>query len=176
MVSKRKQTNRQLVSDLLNHYGRNDHDGIINLVTEECEFKIGVGASQGIVPYHGTHTGHDEIRGYLAKRASNSMRNACTIRSPKSSSTPSHSPVGPTGRHTPDDLIAHGDVVIAIGHLTDHFSDGKPMHDSDFVIVVQIDENKNKVRKFHFFVDTAAVAEAWVKRHRRERNTEAPQT
>lgn len=153
-----------LARRLLEHYQRDDHAGLVGLLTPDCEFRIGAGKSQGVVPYHGTHKGHDEIKAYLHKRRQHSSRrnNEC-IREPlggQASGSPQES-----ASARPTEFLAHGDTVVAIGHLTDRFADGSHMHDSDFVLVFRVDEKQEKIRFFQYFFDTAGAMEAWQRRH-----------
>jgi hypothetical protein len=160
--------NRKLAAELLDCYARNDHDGIIGLVTDDCEFVIGAGKSQGIVPYHGLHVGHEEIRGYLRKRRANSMRDECIIKPQGQAAPPpapsADAPAKPAEVPMHDRFIAQGNVVVAIGSLKDKFADGQDMHATDFVIVFYIDETQKKVSGFHYFFDTEGAATAWRKK------------
>lgn len=165
-MTEQERKNRALAAKLLEHYQRNDHTGLLDLVTADCEFRIGAGKSQGVVPYHGTHVGHDQITAYLHKRRQNSMRdnNDCILE-----------PLGPASgqTHAEDQseparaaqFLVQGDTVVTIGHLADKFSDGSPMHDHDFVLVFRIDEKQGKIRFFQYFFDTAGVMEAWRNRY-----------
>jgi len=167
-MTEQERKNRALAAKLLEHYERNDHAGLLGLVTADCEFRIGAGKSQGIVPYHGTHVGHDQITAYLQKRRQHSTRasNDCILEPLGPPSTPPP----PPPPHDPDparaaQFLVHGDTVVTIGHLTDKFPDSTPMHDSDFVLVFRIDEKQGKIRFFQYFFDTAGAMEAW--RHRK---------
>lgn len=166
-MTEQERKNRSLAEGLLEHYQRNDHAGLLGLLTADCEFRIGAGKSQGVVPYHGTHKGHGEITNYLHKRRQNSMRrnNEC-IRTPLGGQPPAAPPgAGSTGSTQPAEFLVHGDTVVAIGHLTDRFPDGSQMHDSDFVLVFRVDEGQGKIRFFQYFFDTAGAMEAWRSRY-----------
>ncbi|MGA9867237.1 MAG: hypothetical protein WBQ75_12460 [Acetobacteraceae bacterium] len=166
-MTEQERKNRSLAESLLKHYQGNEHAGLLGLLTADCEFRIGVGKSQGIVPYHGSHKGHEDITNYLHKRRQNSMRNnnEC-IRVPlggqPSPTQPSGDSAGSTQR---PEFLVHGDTVVAIGRLTDRFQDGSLMHESDFVLVFRIDEGQGKIRFFQYFFDTAGAMEAWRNRY-----------
>jgi ketosteroid isomerase-like protein len=162
--------NRKLAANLLDRYKHNDHDGILALVTEDCVFTIGAGKSQGVVPYHGEHAGHEKIAGYLRKRRTYSDRDECLIKPPVSGAPSPESPPSQndTDKHATsptiplhERLIVQANVVVAIGRLRDRFADGTHMHETDFVIVFQIDEPQQKISSFQYFLDTEAVADAW---------------
>jgi ketosteroid isomerase-like protein len=170
VLTDQEHANRKLAASLLDRYKHNDHEGILALVTEDCVFTIGAGKSQGIVPYHGQHTGHEKIAGYLRKRHTHSDRDECLIKPPQSNATAPKSPPGQNdidGHAAAHDLPLHerlivqGNVVVAIGRLRDKFADGNHMHESDFAIVFQIDESQQKISSFQYFLDTEAVADAW---------------
>jgi hypothetical protein len=170
-MTEQEDANRKLAATLLSHYGDNDHQGILGCLTENCLFKIGAGESEGVVPYHGIHQGHAQIAGYLRKRQSNMQRNKCELTPPGGGSEPTPAPGEPSSVPSQErahprvplhkKLLVHGDTVVAIGHLVDHFDDGSHLHESDFVIVFRIDEKQRKIRSFEYFVDTAAIMQAW---------------
>lgn len=173
MLTDQEISNRKLAAELLEHYRHNNHDGILALVTEDCVFTIGAGRSEGVVPYHGTHIGHERIGGYLRKRHTYSHREECLIKPPTSEVPPQSSASADEADHRPhaaqiplhERLIVQENVVVAIGNLTDKFADGKPMHKTDFVIVFQIDQSQQKISRFQYFFDTESAADAWRKRH-----------
>jgi ketosteroid isomerase-like protein len=158
-MTEQEHKNRALAHSLLEHYQRNDHAGLLRLLTENCEFRIGAGKSQGVVPYHGVHVGHDQITGYLQKRRQHSARDDCILEPPGGAPKPAPQPQRQGSRV--EQLLVHGDTVVAIGHLADRFSDGRHMHDSDFVLVFRIDEKQEKIKSFQYFFDTAGAMEAW---------------
>ena len=167
-MTDREHRNRELAADLLDRYAHNDHGGILSLLTEDCVFNIGAGKSEGIVPYHGVHTGHEKIAGYLRKRHTNSRRDECIIKRPTPAGTqslPQSGEKAESARPRQDEFLVHRNTVVAIGRLRDQFADGSHMHESDFVLVLKIDEEQDKISSFHYFLDTAAVAEAWRKKH-----------
>lgn len=41
-----------------------------------------------------------------------------------------------------------------------HFA-AEVMHETDFAIVFQINQEQNKIRGFHYILDSEAVADAW---------------
>jgi ketosteroid isomerase-like protein len=167
MTQERK--NLALAKSLLEHYQKNDHVGLLGLLTTDCEFRIGAGKSQAIVPYHGKHVGHQAITGYLQKRHQNSMRrNDECIREPLGGQPAPQAPDASESAQAAE-FFAHGDTVVAMGHLTDRFHDGSHMHDSDYVLVFRIDEKQAKIRFFQYFFDTAGAMEAW-----RERKSQNP--
>lgn len=166
-MTEQERKNRALAAKLLEHYQRNDHTGLLDLVTADCEFRIGAGKSQGVVPYHGTHVGHDQITAYLHKRRQHSIRdnNDCILEPLGPTSPPPHPVDHPDEPARAAQFLVQGDTVVTIGHLADKFSDGSPMHDSDFVLVFRIDEKQGKIRFFQYFFDTASVMEAWRSRY-----------
>jgi ketosteroid isomerase-like protein len=168
VLTEQEFANRKLAASLLDRYAHNDHDGILALVTEDCVFTIGAGKSQGIVPYHGEHTGHEKIAGYLRKRRTHSDRDECLIKPPGVATTPATPSQNETERHatsakTPlhERMIVQGNVVVAIGRLRDKFADGSHMHETDFAIVFQVDESQQKISNFQYFFDTEGAADAW---------------
>ena len=172
MLTEQEHRNRRLAAELLSRYQHNDHDGILGLLTDDCVFNIGAGKSQGIVPYHGVHDGHEKISGYLRKRRANVNRDECLIKPAASGATPhqeqsdgSDTQWNASNMPTHERLVVYGSVVVAIGHLKDSFNDGKPMHETDFAIVFQIDQEQNKIRGFHYILDSEGVADAWRKKH-----------
>jgi ketosteroid isomerase-like protein len=155
---------RHLVLNLLEHYRHDDHKGLLGLLTDNCEFRIGAGHSQGVVPYHGRHVGHDQISGYLQKRRQHSTRNNndCILRPPGKEAAPVGGTEHPqASRGGMDQFVVQGDTVVVLGHLTDKFADGNHMHKSDFALVFHIDEEQRKIRYFQYFFDTEAAAKAW---------------
>lgn len=175
-MTEQETRNRKLAASLLTHYARNDHAGMRHLLTDDCEFRIGVGKSEGIVPYHGRHVGHDEIGAYLQKRRQHSMRDECILSPPGQNPAPrgggGTEPEPATGTpdagrqhdgesHPVERFLVHGDTVVAIGHLKDKFANSDPMHDTDFVLVFRIDETQGKICFFQYFFDTAAAVHAW---------------
>jgi hypothetical protein len=155
---------RHLALSLLECYRQDDHKGLLGLLTDDCEFRIGAGHSQGVVPYHGRHVGQEQISGYLQKRRHHSARNNndCILTPPGKKGAPvvgsEHSPARQGGM---DQFVVQGDTVVALGHLTDKFADGNYMHKSDFALVFHIDEEQRKIRYFQYFFDTEAAAKAW---------------
>ena len=157
--------NRKLAADLLERYGKNDIAGILDLCTENCTFVIGAGKSNGVVPYHGTHKGHNHIHSYLLKRRAASTRDWCDIPPPGQPSAPvKGAKPAPHKEPQHERLIAHGNIVVAIGRLRDSFADGESMLETDFVIVFEVDEAKKKISSFKYFFDTEGAAKAWRKR------------
>jgi ketosteroid isomerase-like protein len=174
-MTEQERNNRKLGAKLLECYAKNDHDGIIDLVTSDCVFMIGAGKSQGVVPYHGMHTGHEKIRGYLRKRHANSTRDECLIK--PQAQPAAASPKAPDEPDEQSDqqklplherFIVQGNVVVAIGRLKDKFADGRDMHETDFVIVFHVDEEQEKISSFQYFFDTEGAAHAWRKSGRHQ--------
>jgi len=167
---------KKLAMELLDHYTNGRNDELIGLLTKDCEFRIGAGASAGIVPYHGVHQGHEQIRDYLTKRSHNSKRppkamggNNCALRRPGTPApevdapAPGSSTPGSHGRRQ-DHLLVDDDIVVAFGRLQDQFRDGSHMHETDFVLLFGIDQEQRKIRFFYYFLDTAAAMAAWHQR------------
>lgn len=157
-MTPQEQANRALAGKFWHYTAIGDRQNLLDLLTDDCVFKIGVGRSEGIVPYHGTYTGRTEITSYLDKARSNRLRPACR-----------HEPLvpGETAKpfeqgDSPDGLLVQGNTVVGKGVIHDLFPDKNEMHESDFMLIVRVDEQQQKVNYFQMFFDTAAVAFAWL--------------
>ena len=143
-MSTRDERNRQIAEQFLEKFKGRDYEGVIALLAPDCVYKAGVGAAERVVPYYGTFTGHQEVRRYYDTFKANAIRPECIIRNPDC-----------------DILTGHGKVVV-LGRIAEQFVDRTPMHDTDFALLLEIDEATDKIKLVQMFVDTAAVLLAWL--------------
>jgi hypothetical protein len=160
-MTPREEKNRKTAINLMRHFRGDNPLEMLAMLTEDCEFHIGSASARGIVPWYGVHKGHDQIEAYLDKRQRNLSRNNnnCGFEGPRRSPEEAAERGDGQGTEPVEKLLVDGDIVVAIGHLTDHFRDGERMHSSDFVLVFQFEGDK--IRKFRYFHDTDAIIQAW---------------
>ena len=144
--------NRELVAKFWHYTATGQQDKIIELVTDDCMFKVGVGKSERAVPYHGTYRGVEQIKEYLEKARRGRLRTECSV----NPVVPGEVPKPMKEEPSPLGLLAHGDTVVGIGEIVDLFPDHTPMHKSEIAVVVRVDQNAQKISSFQLFLDTAA--------------------
>jgi ketosteroid isomerase-like protein len=122
------------------HENKRDED-LLGLLTDDCVYVIGAGASEGTVPYHGLYRGKDQIAAYLEKKRSFTVRPFCGFRT---------------------NSLVDGPFVVCIGVVEDEFRTSRyRVHRCPFLQFFVVDEELNKISRMEYFVDTAATAAAW---------------
>jgi hypothetical protein len=157
-MTPQEQANRDLAGKFWHYTAIGDRTRLLGILTDDCVFKIGVGQSEKIVPYHGTFTGLAEIGTYLDKARADRLREECK----HDSLVPGETAKSFKHQADPDGLMVHGNSVVGMGVIHDLFADRTEMHTSDFILILRIDEQQQKVNFFQIFFDTAAVAFAWL--------------
>lgn len=149
--------NRDLAARFWRCHAKGDRQGYLDTLTDDCVFKIGVGKSEGVVPFHGTYRGKSNIETWLDSIRQHRIREYCEdVPVPPNSPNPaSHDP-------RPDKLLVGPGMVAGIGTIRDQFKDGTKMLTSDFVLLLHIDEKQQKIKEVQFFQDTAASMVAWL--------------
>src|SRR5437588_8763159 len=72
--------NLTLVAEFYNFHENRDDQGLLGTLTEDCDYVIGAGASEGSVPYHGIYHGKAQIAAYLATKRKLTIRPFCGFR------------------------------------------------------------------------------------------------
>ena len=143
------ETNRDLAVSFWTSFTNRDRQAYSSLITDDCVLKIGIGGSEGTVPYHGTFSGRAQIDTWLDTVGATRKRVSCKQ--------------DPTGADIPvaANLMSGPGIVCGTGTVVDQFVDGTPMCTSEFALVLHIDEQQNKIKGVQWFMDTAAVLLAW---------------
>lgn len=133
--------NLELIANLYHLHDAKQDDKILDLLTDDCVYRIGIGDSEGMVPYHGTYQGKAAIAGYYNTRRSLTVRPFCGFIIP---------------------VLADGPWVICYGRFEDHFKTTRfRVLQSLFLQVWLVDEEQNKVARMDYFADTAAAKTSW---------------
>jgi hypothetical protein len=139
--SPQEDINLQLIAQIYQFHEAKQIDQILNLLTDDCVFHIGIGDSEGAVPYHGTYQGKAAIAGYYGVRQSLTVRPFCGFILP---------------------VLADGPWVICYGRVEDQFKTSRlRVVQSLYVQFWLVDEEQNKVIQMDYFVDTAAAKTSW---------------
>jgi ketosteroid isomerase-like protein len=159
-MTPREEENRKIVSSFWYFFANQDVDNILALLTDDCEFKIGVGRSEGVVPYHGIYRGIEQIRSYLDKAWKGRFRPECMIVVHTGENRPKPIDEDPD----PAGLIVTNNVVVGLARIKEVFPDWSPMAEGDIAMVFRINEREDKIFFFQFFTDTAAPMLAFLNR------------
>jgi len=140
--SKQEEANRVLVDKFYALHEAGDDKRLLELLTDDCVYCIGVGTSEDTVPYHGIYRGKAQIAAYLAKKRRLTLRPFCGLLTR---------------------ALVDGPFVICIGEVEDEFHTSRyRIHKCRFMQFFIVNESENKISRMEYFVDTAATQAAWL--------------
>ena len=151
-MTPQEQKNRQLVADFWHYTATGQPDKVITLLADDCVFKIGVGKSERVVPYHGVYQGLEEIKTYLKKSRKGRFRAECDVRP----LVPDETPKPMKQEASPEGLLVQGNTVVGLAAIVELFPDRAPMDRCDAILLLKVDEDSGKIQFFQLFLDTAA--------------------
>jgi ketosteroid isomerase-like protein len=182
-MTPRQKMNVDLVATAIGHFAVGNHAANLDLLTEDCVYDVGSGATAGTVPYHGRHVGKAAVGTYLKTLQQHTIRANCggneddageapTPATPTAPATPAPAVANATpalssdNRHAADasgkTYVPYRNKVIVLGRIKDRFrKDGSDMHESDFVQVWTVDEAQGRIKGMQMFTDTGSIAAAW---------------
>ncbi|MDQ2775385.1 MAG: nuclear transport factor 2 family protein [Acidobacteriota bacterium] len=129
-----EQQNVALVQKALEAFGRGDVQAILDLSSNDSEFRC---PGPEIIPYAGTKRGHSEIQTYFDALITTQKNANLSI----------------------DRFVAQGDTVVAIGRYTAQVnSTGKSI---DTPVMLAFELQDGKIKRHLVMGDTAAIADSY---------------
>ena len=128
-------TNTEIVKGMYEAFNRGDITPVLNSLSDNVEWIIPGGDG---IPFAGRYRGRDGVAGFFRKLAETSDTDPIQV----------------------DQYVEQGDVVVALGFTTGRSKPLQKQIRSSFAMVFTL--RGGKVVKFEEYVDTAAIASAYV--------------